>query len=127
MFKKLLIGCAVVAGCIAGVGVAWNFHEIMVGNFEFVTAHLWLSMILGGAFLAMLARAVYDIQKDNPRVLGILMLATAIGIVFQAIAEIPASYSDTAHTILILKLAGAVILMVNGLNHLHRKRVTSGP
>ena len=101
------------------------FHEIIDGNFEFVAAHLWLSMILGGAFLAMLAKAVYNAHKDNPRVLGILMLTTAIGIAFQAIAEIPVWYSDAAHAKLILKLAGAVILMVNGLNHFHRKRLAS--
>jgi hypothetical protein len=50
---------------VVGVGVAWNFREIIDGNFEFITAHLWLSMILGAAFLLILAQSVYDTHRDS--------------------------------------------------------------
>jgi FtsH-binding integral membrane protein len=125
MLKKVLLGCAIATGCAAGVSMAWNFHEIIEGNFGFITAHLWISMILGAAFLLMLAKAVFATHKDNPRGFGILMLVTASGIVLQSIADTPASYSDGAHASLILKLAGALILMVNGLSLLHRERLVS--
>ena len=121
MLEKVLLVCAIVMSCVFGVGMAWNFHEIIDGNFAFVTAHLWLSTMLGAAFLVILAKAIYDTVKDNPRAFGILMVITASGIVWQAVASIPASYSDTAHANLILKLAGALILMVNGLKQLPAK------
>jgi peptidoglycan/LPS O-acetylase OafA/YrhL len=118
MLRKLILGVAILAGCLIGAG-AWVFHLIVDRNLHFLTSHPWLSSIVGAGFLLMLAKAVYDTKKRNPRVYGLLALGIGCGIALHAIGNIPLTSPDASHSNFLLRLAAAVFLMVNGFGSLH--------
>jgi hypothetical protein len=126
MLRKVLLIIAVLAGGLIGLGAAWVFHLIIGRDLGFLTAHPRLLSIVGAGFLVMLAKAVYETKLRRPVAYGLFALGIGSGIALHAIGNLPLNSSDNIHTDLLLRLAAALVLMVNGFGSLSRDPEPSG-
>jgi hypothetical protein len=114
--RKVLLTFAFFASLAIGGAGALTLRHLISTDQAFITTHRWLTVFVGTVGLLLVSFIARNFRLRNLRVYGLVLLGISCGIFIEAVAYFKPDCKDDCQTYFLLKLAGCVILVVDGFS-----------